>query len=277
MPKVDVGSATVRYDEFGVGPDLVWLSGGGATGSVWHRWQVPFFEDSFRNITFDNRGIGGTMCDEPQPWSIADFARDAAALIEGVCNPPVFVVGKSMGAFIGLQLALDRPDLVRAGVVMGTAACGHRDWIGDYMRAEVALRRAGGTLDGDFATTHYAIHLYPAKALGDPDLWPQIKAFLEEDDANAENERSLIPQWQACIDFDVRDRLPSCRVPLHVLSFAEDVEAPPQYGREVADLVPGATYHEFDGMGHGSIWGHSHDILNPYIRELLTPLGVQLA
>ena len=30
-----------------------------------------------------------------------------------------------------------------------------------------------------------------------------------------------------------------------------------------------ATYHEFAEMGHGSIYGHTHDILNPFIKETI--------
>ena len=89
------------------------------------------------------------------------------------------------------------------------------------------------------------------------------REFLEE------NELSLIPQWQACIDFDIVERLPECVAPLHVVAFSEDVQAPPQYGKQVADLAPTAEYHLFEGMGHCSIYGHAHDVLNPFLREIL--------
>jgi pimeloyl-ACP methyl ester carboxylesterase len=56
---------------------------------------------------------------------------------------------------------------------------------------------------------------------------------------------------------------------MHVIAFSEDVQAPPQDGREVADVAPAAEYHEFEGMGHCSIYGHTHDILNPFIRDLV--------
>jgi pimeloyl-ACP methyl ester carboxylesterase len=268
MPERELGEVTVHYDQFGKGPDLVWLSGGGGLGSDWHTWQIPYFEPFFRNTTFDNRGIGRTICTAPEPWTIADFARDAATLIEAVCDPPVAVAGLSMGSFIGCQLALDRPDLLRCAVLMGTAPQGHSGWLGDYMRAEVELRRQGGRIAGMFATTHYAAELYPGHVLADAKMWEQIKAslgaeFLEE------NERSLITQWQACIDFDVVDRLPGCAVPLHVFAFEEDVQAPWPYGKQVADLAPTAEFHLFEGMGHCSIYGHAHDVLNPAIKDVI--------
>ena len=62
---------------------------------------------------------------------------------------------------------------------------------------------------------------------------------------------------------------------MHVIAFEQDVQAVPQDGEEVAALVPGAERHLFEGMGHCSIYGHTQDILNPFIdgllRRYLTP------
>src|SRR5436190_23951105 len=92
---------TIHYEQFGEGPDLVWLPGGGRLGSDWHTWQIPYLESFFRNPTFDNRGIGKTICKAPEPWSIADFARDAAQLIEATCEPAVAVACRAMRAPAG--------------------------------------------------------------------------------------------------------------------------------------------------------------------------------
>lgn len=117
--------------------------------------------------------------------------------------------------------------------------------------------------------THYATMLYPARVLGDPDLWPGIREDLVEWMGSGQNETSLLAQWEPCLTFDQTDRLPHCRVPLHVIAFTEDVEAPPEDARVVSDLAPNAEYHLFEAMGHGSIYGHSHDVLNPFIRGLI--------
>jgi pimeloyl-ACP methyl ester carboxylesterase len=268
MPTATVGDTDIAYHQSGEGPDIVWISGSGGNGSSWRKYQTPAFDDAFRSTSFANRGVGETVCRAPLPWSIADLARDTAGLIEAACDPPVVVVGLSMGGFTVLQLALDRPDLIATAVAMGCAASGSEGWLGDYMSAEVEYRRAGGTLEGMLATIHYASQLYPAEALGDPELWPVIRERLggtwEED-----NEASLIGQWQACVDFDVTERLPDCTVPLHVFAFAEDVQTPPRYGRRVADLVPGAEFHSFPGLGHLSLYGHRQDTVNAAIRQIL--------
>ena len=268
MTQLACSETSLSYEQIGEGPDIVWVAGGGDTGRRWHKYQIPSFRDGFRNTTFDNRGIGETTCDAPQPWTFEGFARDTAELIETVCEPPVAVVGLSMGALIVQQLALDRPDLVRCAVAMGTGAKSH-GWTWDYQKAEMDFRRTGGRLDGMMGVVHYAAMLYPARVLGDESLWPGIRDDLLEWMGSGENEASLIPQWDPCLNFDHTGRLPDCNVPLHVVAFSEDIESPPEDGRLVAQLAPNAEFHLFEGMGHGSIYGHAHDVLNPFIKETI--------
>jgi pimeloyl-ACP methyl ester carboxylesterase len=272
MPSFEGSAVTIHYEQRGAGDDIVWVAGGGSPGSDWHPYQMPHFERSFRNTTFDNRGIGATTCDRPQPWPIEEFAGDTAELIRGVCEPPVSLVGISFGAAIAQQVCIDHPELVRSAVVMGTGAwC--TEWGWDFQQAEIDFRRAGGRLDGLMGATHYAAMLYPARVLGDRELWPRLRAQLLAWMATGENETSLIPQWEASMRFDQRAALPGCRVPMHVIAFAEDVQAPPQDGLELAELAGNAEYHLFEGMGHGSIHGHAHETLNPFIEDLIRRTG----
>src|SRR4249920_2671146 len=97
MACLEGSEARLHYVQHGHGPDIVWVSGGGGLAADWHPYQIPFFEREFRNTTFDNRGIGRTECDVPMPWPIESFARDTADLIEAVCEPPVAIVGLSLG------------------------------------------------------------------------------------------------------------------------------------------------------------------------------------
>src|SRR3954467_10178774 len=96
VPHLATSNARIAYEQTGDGPDIVWVSGGGDVGATWHDWQIPAFP-GYRHTTFDNRGAGATDCGQPTPWTIADFARDTAELIEAVCDPPVIVAGLSMG------------------------------------------------------------------------------------------------------------------------------------------------------------------------------------
>lgn len=272
MPQISIRDLSMHYDQFGSGPDIVWVSGGGGQGRDWHPYQIPWFQDRFRNTTFDNRGIGKTAplnADSPQSWAIEDMADDLAELIERVCTPPVHCVGLSMGSLITQKLAIKRPDLIRTCVVMGTLARA-TGWVFDYMDAEISWRKAGNSLGGMMGAIHYAAFSYPASALTDPKVLANIMTYLHDDDWTAGNEESLVPQWQACNDYDVTHELPNCRTPLHVIGFEQDVQAPPAWGREVAELTPDSTFHLVADAGHYSCWGHKHDEINTLIESILT-------
>ncbi len=146
MPELESSGVVTYYEQFGTGPDLLFLSGGDNTGAIWHRDQVPYFSERFRCTTYDARGVGRTRPLDSPPWPIELYGEDAAALIEAVCEPPVVLVGLSMGSLIAQELALTRPDLVRCAVLIGTAA-GESAVMGDFgiewMQAEVDFRRAG--------------------------------------------------------------------------------------------------------------------------------------
>src|SRR5438132_6405758 len=120
MAELELEEVTLFYEQSGSGGDVVWLAAGDHPGHNWRRYQTPAFDDRYRSTTYDARGVGGTRPASPPPWPISTHAQDAISLIEAVCVPPVALVGLSLGSLIAVQLAHDRPDLVRCAVVTGT-------------------------------------------------------------------------------------------------------------------------------------------------------------
>ena len=267
MPELELADVTLAYEQIGVGPDLVWLAGGDMPGGDWHLFQTSAFEETFRSTTYDARGVGRTRPHEPPPWPMAVYGADCAALIEAVCDPPVFLVGLSMGSLIAQQVALDRPDLVRCAVLMGTYARA-TGYVREWEQAEVDFRRDGGRLSVPFATAHYGVFMYPAEVLGDDDLWERVRPLVERDYGSRDDE-GLAAQWDACVQFDSLDRLPGCAVPLHVIAFEQDVQTPPARGKVVADTAPDGHFHLLAGLGHCSAFGHRPDVVNACIREII--------
>jgi pimeloyl-ACP methyl ester carboxylesterase len=267
LAELSLPDAVLHYEQSGDGPDIVWLAAGDHPGSNWRLYQTPAFEPGYRNTTYDARGVGATESHRPPPWSIADHARDLAGLVEAVCEPPVFLVGLSMGALIAVQLAYDRPELVRCAVAMGT--CVRKSgFIREWEQAEIDLRSNGGTLPPDFATAHYALLYYPAEVLGDDEVWERLRGFIATD-FEARDGAMLAAQWQACLDYDSSDLLPAITVPVHAVAFAQDVQTPPRRVREVAELARHGHYHELEGCGHGSAFGHRPDLVNACIAGIL--------
>ena len=77
--------------------------------------------DDWHAIAVSQRGHGASD-QRPEHYSTSDFAGDIALLAELLDLPPLVVVGHSMGTSVALQLAGDRPDLVRALVCVGAFA-----------------------------------------------------------------------------------------------------------------------------------------------------------
>src|SRR6185503_12008462 len=119
------------------------------------------------------------------------------------------VVFVSLGGAIVQQVAIDFPHLLRCVVTMGTGARSI-GWGWDYQKAEIDWRKEGNRLDGPMAVVHNAAMMFPAKVLGDRELWPRLRADLESWLSTDDNERSLIPQWEACLLYDQMDTLPGC-------------------------------------------------------------------
>lgn len=263
---VECRGASVHYIQEGAGPDIVWIPGGDQRGEDWAE-QFAAFKDDFRNTSYDPRGAGETVSRTPPPWAIADYAQDCADLVRAVCSPPVVLVGLSMGSLIAQEVALCHPEILRAAIAMGTSGR-KTGFLREWQEAEIALRRRGESLPRDFAIIHYALLMYPAEVLGDDELWARVRPVVE----GAYKERDgamMAAQWQACLEYDSLDRLPDCRVPLHVVAFSEDLQDPPARGRLVADAAPMGRFHLIEGLGHVSLIGHRPEAVNACIRGIL--------
>jgi pimeloyl-ACP methyl ester carboxylesterase len=266
MEVLELSDLSLAYIQTGRGPDIVWLAAGDMPGSSWQEFQVPAF-GAFRSTTYDARGVGQTRSIERPPWPISTHAADCIALIEARCAPPVFLVGLSMGSLIAQEISLTRPELVRAAIIMGTCAR-KTGFMIEWEAAEIAFRRAGGTLPPDFAIIHYALQMFPAEVLGDDALWNKLRPIVARDYGERDG-RDLAEQWQACLDYNSLDRLPSCKVPLHVVAFSQDVQTPPARGKVIADIAPKGHFHLLEGLGHASAFGHRPDVVNSCISSII--------
>lgn len=267
MPMLDLGDVELNYIQSGSGPDTVWVPGGDGT-LAGYREQYPFFEPRFRITSFDPRGAGATVCQKDPPWTISDMAADCAALIRAICNPPVILIGLSMGGLITQQVAIDYPELVRLAIPMGTAANCRSGYVRDFMVADIEYRKAGGRMSPELAAVYYAVLSYPASVLGDPEHWLRIKANQTPRD-HRRNSAHLEAQWQACVDFDCDEGLKTCPVPIHVIAFGEDMQTPPAVCREVAELAPNGHFHLMPGLGHVSLRGHRAAEVNRKILDII--------
>ena len=243
---------TMRVVIEGTGPDVVFVPGGDQVADAYSQLFAQL-SGSFRCISYDPRGAGETTA-PPPPWSMEDYARDCAAVIDAFCGGQAVVSGLSLGGLVTQATAISFPNKVQLAIPMGTAA--YIDgFTRDWMQAEIDLRHEGIRLPDYFLAPHYAPYAFPAKALGDPALWAQVKKGYTERFRDRDPQ-DTINQWQACLDFDCREALKTCPVPFHVISFSEDMQTPPAMCRVVSDLAPDGTFYEIPLLGHVSMVRH---------------------
>jgi pimeloyl-ACP methyl ester carboxylesterase len=136
MGFVKARSSSFYYEEKGEGQPILLIPPSGSTASTWGALPGDLAGVG-RVIAYDRRGYarsGGAVI-----RSAAEHARDAAAILDALEARSTVLVGTSAGATIALDLAVRRPDLVRAVVVHEAAwrALRHPDASGVGMLARM--------------------------------------------------------------------------------------------------------------------------------------------
>lgn len=110
MKKAKVNGVELEYEVSGSGEPVLLISPVLADGFL-PLLSAPALAKRCSLITYHKRGwVGSTRT--PPPVSIADHARDAAALLDHLGIRRAHIAGHSSGAAVALQLALDRPEIV---------------------------------------------------------------------------------------------------------------------------------------------------------------------
>ena len=95
-------------------------------------------------VRFDYRGHGASS-ERFEDGTIGDWFSDARAVLDRVCGAPQIIVGSSMGAWMALLLARERPELVTGLVLLAPAPDFPRKllWAGLADAAKAVLERDG--------------------------------------------------------------------------------------------------------------------------------------
>jgi pimeloyl-ACP methyl ester carboxylesterase len=103
MPFSNIGDIDLHYEIHGEGFPLLFISGLSGSTYSWEG-QIPFFENHYRCIVFDNRGAG-LSGKPPGPYTMLKMAEDALRLLDRLLIEKTLVFSLSMGGMIALELA----------------------------------------------------------------------------------------------------------------------------------------------------------------------------
>ena len=232
------------YEEQGEGLPILLIPPSGSTASTWGT-LVGDLVGAGRVIAYDRRGYsrsGGEVV-----RSAAEHTRDAAAVLDALEAKPAVVVGTSAGATIALDLAVRRPDLVRAVVVHEAAwrALRHPDasglatlarmqwlaWRGRYDEAaETLLRWVYSYRDGGSAWDAF------------PEAWRQTARG---------NGRSVVADLKSSMGGYPRDQdLATITAPVVCTYGSRSRSYMRSLTRSLARAIPTASVREIDGTAH---------------------------
>jgi 3-oxoadipate enol-lactonase len=240
MPFVENLGARIHWDEEGTGAPLLLIMGLGWPSHAWHRTR-PVLREKYRTIALDNRGVGQSEA-PAGPYSIAQMAADAAAVLNAARVNAAHVFGVSMGGMIAQEFALQYPKKVRSLILGCTAAGGPQAVRAEQDVLQVLMTR--GQDPDQFA-----------KAIS-PFIYDRGTAAerIEEDTAIRRkwypSADAYFAQLQAIMAWDSYSRLVQITAPTLVVHGENDRLVPPENAKLIAAQIPGAKLVMIPNASH---------------------------
>jgi pimeloyl-ACP methyl ester carboxylesterase len=286
--KIRANGIEIEYDEAGPkdGAPLLMIQG---FGSQMTSWPIEFFDilvdSGLRVIRFDNRDVGLTQKwdgifpkteniiealkagRKPDvPYTLADMASDAAALLDELGIESAHIAGASMGGMIAQLVALDHPKKARS-LISIFSTTSDPSLPRSSPEAQAALMARPESNDRDTVIAHslkgrrtYASTkwLFNEKRLAELIGRSYDRSFYPE---------GTLRQWAAIMASPPRtERLKSLKMPSLILHGSSDTLIPPAAGRHTAKMIAGSEHHEIEG------WGHDLPLeVIPILRDLIVP------
>jgi 3-oxoadipate enol-lactonase len=245
MPTLEANGQTLYYEVHGEGEPLLCVMGLSADTLAW-MLQVPAFSASHRTVVFDNRDVGQSSIADG-PYEIADMARDALALADALELDSFHLLGVSMGGAISQEIALAAPERVRTLTLAVTFPAGGA-WarkLSEVWAERVSMVSREGHVDELMLLTFSESFFEDEQGVA----WMRGMMLQHP---HPQPPQAFIRQLEACGRHDTRDRLPSLRLPTHVIGAERDILVPVWKSRELADLIPDARLTVLEGAPHGA-------------------------
>lgn len=219
-------------------------------------WRALIQQWPHRAITYDLTGMGSSdyaAYDEAVYGDLQGHAQDLVQVLDAVDEGPVVAVGHSVSAMICALASIERPDLIRALVMICPNPCYINDppYEGGFERADIE-----GLLDAvDANYIGWSGQL--AGMVGGPDAPGTV---TELNDRFCRND-PLISRHFARTTFlaDNRADLARVSVPTLIVDASQDAIAPPAVGAYVQQHIEGARRVTIACRGHAPHMTHPRE------------------
>jgi 3-oxoadipate enol-lactonase len=240
MPFVENLGARIHWDEEGNGAPLLLIMGLGWTSHAWYRSR-PVLNEKYRTIALDNRGVGRSEA-AAGPYSIAQMASDAAAVLNAARVNTAHVFGLSMGGMIAQEFALQYPNKVRSLILGCTAAGGPQAVRAEQEVLQVLMTRGQDPEAFAKAITPFIYDAGTSPQRIEEDTVLRRKWYPPAD--------AYFAQLQAIMAWEAYRRLAQISAPTLVIHGENDRLVPPQNGRLIAARIAGAKLVMIPGASH---------------------------
>jgi pimeloyl-ACP methyl ester carboxylesterase len=263
------GDIHVAYQVIGEGPiDLVivpgWVS---HIELVWEQPQAAAFlrrlGEFSRLILFDKRGTGMSDPVTAAP-PVDERMDDIRAVMDAVGSENAALFGYSEGGPLALVFAATHPDRAKAVIAYGSFARMSRadDYPGG-MPESVISAFLEGAVEAGVTGIFYDV-VVPSRR-GDQ----EFRNWFAKITRQSASPKMMEVLLRANVDMDIRQLLPSIRVPTLVLHRKKDQLVSVNHGKYLAEHIPGAKYVELDGGDHWPWFGDTDAVVEE-IEEFLT-------
>jgi pimeloyl-ACP methyl ester carboxylesterase/class 3 adenylate cyclase/transcriptional regulator with XRE-family HTH domain len=246
--------ASIAYQVFGEGPDLVLIQG--FTTNVEVQWEHPAIARFLRRLgsfcrvaVFDKRGTGLSERLGPgEAPPLEQRADDVRAIMDAVGMKRATVFGSSEGGSLSVLLAATHPDRVERLILHGTWA--RHPWRDEPDRPEIAvIERRWGT-GGAYALV--------AGSMARTAAGRRLLGRLERQSATPGTALRLMELMRA---IDVTPVLPTIGVPTLVLHARHDRIVGIENANDLVAAIPDARFVELPGEDHFLFSGDTGPIL----------------
>ncbi len=275
MPTTSANGIDLYYDTFGDPdrPTLLMVSGLGAQCIGFQdAYCARFAARGFHVVRYDNRDVGlstrydGLAFDAlaafaagmgggpvEAPYTLSDMAADGMGVLDALGVEQAHVMGCSMGGMIAQTMAIEHPERVRS-LASVFSTTGAPDVGLPHAEVLAALAEWVGSTDepvtreDKVASSMRISRVIATRSTWDEDVAREFHGRLVD---RAWYPEGTPRQFGAIVASGSReDDLRQLAVPTAVLHGDADPLVDISGGRRTAELVPGASFHQLDGMGH---------------------------